>query len=100
VEGQGIGSIAIGYEAAQSNGQGNFAIAIGYQAHGSDSQPANSIVINANGDWFPSPSASNVAAGSLNIKPIRGDTEANLITNGFTKLYYNAITGEIQYSTT
>lgn len=97
---QGADAVAIGYDAA-INSQGASSIAIGRYA-GSNSvvstlsapQAANSIILNATGSFL-----SNATASSCVIKPIRGDTTANLTSAGFKQLYYNPTTGELCYTT-
>lgn len=89
---QGLGAIAIGNNAGNI-GQGNYAIAIGVSA-GVTSQPANSIVINATGSAL-----NNTTTNSFVVKPVRGDSTANLTAAGFKQVYYDPITGEFAYTT-
>jgi hypothetical protein len=90
--GQGEYSIAVGTNAGYEY-QGNGAIAIG-QSAGYSSQNNNSIVINATGTELNSPNAN-----TFTVKPVRGDSTANLTSAGFKQVYYNPTTGEFAYTT-
>lgn len=90
--GQGSNAVSVGGLAGNSF-QGVNAVALGYEA-GSLNQHSNSIVINATGTALQS-----VTSNSFVVKPIRGDTAANLTTSNFKALFYNSTTGELCYST-
>jgi hypothetical protein len=97
---QGTGAIAIGSFAGY-NLQGNYSIAIGEGAAGGFPS-SNTIVLNATGLLFnpgPLPVSNPSGNNALYVKPIRGDTIANLIADGFKNLYYNPVSGEIAYAT-
>ena len=105
---QGTGAIAVGADAG-ANAQGNYAVAVGLQAGddaqgtyavavgfsaGRTSQGNNSIIINATGA-----NLDQTTANTFTVKPVRGDSTANLTGAGFKGVYYNPTTGEFCYST-
>jgi hypothetical protein len=89
---QGNSTVAIGYNAG-SNTQGTSAVAIGYNA-GRTSQGNNSIILNATGA-----NLDQTTANTFTVKPVRGDSTANLTGAGFKGVYYNPTTGEFCYTT-
>lgn len=89
---QGVGAIAIGSFAGKIN-QGESAIAIGAAA-GETNQGNNSIILNASGATLD-----NTNPNTFTVKPVRGDSTANLVSGGFKAVYYNPTTGEFAYST-
>jgi len=89
---QGNSAVAVGEQAGVTS-QGNFAVAIGASA-GTTSQGNNSIIINATGAALE-----QTTANTFTVKPVRGDSTANLVGGGFKAVYYNSSTGEFAYST-
>ena len=89
---QGYNSVAIGVNAGIYY-LGNSSIAIGANA-GNNLQGDNSIVFNATGS-----NLRNTTANTFTVKPVRGDSTANLVGGGFKAVYYNSSTGEFAYST-
>jgi len=89
---QGNNSIAIGYLSGYDT-QGANSIAIGAMA-GQSVQGNNSIIINATGAPLD-----QTTANTFTVKPVRGDSTANLTGAGFKTVYYNSSTGEFAYST-
>jgi hypothetical protein len=67
-------------------------VAIG-QSAGRTSQGNNSIIINATGA-----NLDQTTANTFTVKPVRGDSSANLIGGGFKAVYYNPTTGEFAYA--
>jgi hypothetical protein len=89
---QGNQAVAIGASAGQTS-QGTYAVAIGSGA-GANAQGNNSIILNAT-----SANLNQTVANTFTVKPVRGDSTANLIGAGFKGVYYNPTTGEFCYST-
>lgn len=89
---QGNNSIAIGYLSGYDT-QGANSIAIGAMA-GQSVQGNNSIILNATGVGLDA-----ATANTFTVKPVRGDSTANLTGAGFKTVYYNSSTGEFAYST-
>jgi len=89
---QGQDAVAVGYGAGNQH-QGTSAVAIGKLA-GETSQGNNSIILNATGSAL-----NQTTANTFTVKPVRGDSTANLVSGGFKAVYYNSSTGEFCYST-
>ena len=89
---QGNSAVAIGNSAGLT-GQGLSAVAIGAGA-GATNQGNNSIIINAT-----AANLEQTTANTFTVKPVRGDSTANLTGAGFKTVYYNSSTGEFAYST-
>ena len=89
----GCNNIAQGYRALSGNTTGSNNIAIGI-CSGATVQSDNSIILNATGSTLNSP-----ANNTFTVKPVRGDSTANLVGGGFKAVYYNPTTGEFAYTT-
>jgi hypothetical protein len=89
---QGSTAVAIG-QLAGNTSQGNTAVAIGAFA-GRTNQGNNSIILNATGADLD-----QTTDNTFTVKPVRGDSTANLTGAGFKTVYYNSTTGEFAYST-
>jgi len=83
----------LGVSSLNSNITGSNNIAIGSYA-AETSETDNSIILNATGSTVNSP-----ASNTFTVKPVRGDTTANLVSGGFKAVYYNPTTGEFAYTT-
>jgi hypothetical protein len=88
---QGNLSVAVGRGAGE-NSQGANSVAIGTLA-GRTNQGNNSIILNATGA-----NLEQTTANTFTVKPVRGDSTANLVSGGFKAVYYNSSTGEFAYS--
>jgi hypothetical protein len=89
---QGYGAVAVGGTAGYT-GQGGNSVAVGSGA-GLTNQGNNSIILNATGAAL-----NQTTANTFTVKPVRGDSTANLVGGGFKAVYYNSSTGEFAYST-
>jgi hypothetical protein len=88
---QGANAVAIGGGAGYTN-QGVNSVAIGFGA-GATGQAAGSIVLNGTGAEL-----NHASPGRVTVKPVRGDSTANLVGAGFKAVYYNPATGEFAYA--
>jgi hypothetical protein len=88
---QGDHAVAIG-DAAGYDTQGVNSVVIGSQA-GESATGNNSIILNATGAAL-----NQTTANTFTVKPVRGDSTANLVSGGFKAVYYNSTTGEFAYS--